>query len=99
MLLMNRELPQTSTGNFGVVRVWQRFRHLTAILPIGGEPAVSRFDILRYCSPDVLALNRVTLTIIEIPLGKSNELWLTSMAREYIRRGGHFAQPVTKASD
>lgn len=32
----------------------------------------------------------------EIPLGKSNELWLTDAVREYIRRGGHIvAQPVT----
>lgn len=32
----------------------------------------------------------------EIPLGKSNELWLTDAVREYIRRGGCVvAQPVT----
>jgi UTP--glucose-1-phosphate uridylyltransferase len=32
----------------------------------------------------------------EIPLGKSNELWLTDAVREYIRRGGNVvAQPVT----
>ena len=32
----------------------------------------------------------------EIPLGKSNELWLTDAVREYIRRGGKVvAQPVT----
>ncbi|MGE0133461.1 MAG: UTP--glucose-1-phosphate uridylyltransferase [Blastocatellales bacterium] len=32
----------------------------------------------------------------EIPLGKSNELWLTDAVREYIRRGGRVvAQPVT----
>jgi UTP--glucose-1-phosphate uridylyltransferase len=32
----------------------------------------------------------------EIPLGKSNELWLTDSVREYIRRGGRVvAQPVT----
>lgn len=32
----------------------------------------------------------------EIPLGKSNELWLTDAVREHIRRGGRvFAQPVT----
>lgn len=31
----------------------------------------------------------------EIPLGKSNELWLTDSVREYIRRGGRVvAQPV-----
>lgn len=31
----------------------------------------------------------------EIPLGKSNELWLTDAVREYIRRGGRvFAEPV-----
>lgn len=32
----------------------------------------------------------------EIPLGKSNELWLTDSVREYVRRGGRVvAQPVT----
>src|SRR5215510_1202623 len=32
----------------------------------------------------------------EIPLGKSNELWLTDAVREYIRRGGKVVpQPVT----
>jgi UTP--glucose-1-phosphate uridylyltransferase len=32
----------------------------------------------------------------EIPLGKSNELWLTDAVREYVRRGGRVvAQPVT----
>jgi UTP--glucose-1-phosphate uridylyltransferase len=32
----------------------------------------------------------------EIPLGKSNELWLTDAVREYIRRGGRVvAEPVT----
>ncbi|HKX29803.1 MAG TPA: sugar phosphate nucleotidyltransferase [Blastocatellia bacterium] len=32
----------------------------------------------------------------EIPLGKSNELWLTDAVREYVRRGGQvMAQPVT----
>jgi len=32
----------------------------------------------------------------EIPLGKSNELWLTDAVREYIRRGGRVvARPVT----
>ncbi|MGH9768422.1 MAG: UTP--glucose-1-phosphate uridylyltransferase [Blastocatellia bacterium] len=32
----------------------------------------------------------------EIPLGKSNELWLTDAVREYLRRGGRVvAQPVT----
>jgi UTP--glucose-1-phosphate uridylyltransferase len=32
----------------------------------------------------------------EIPLGKSNELWLTDAVREHIRRGGRVvAQPVT----
>ena len=32
----------------------------------------------------------------EIPLGKSNELWLTDSIREYVRRGGRVvAQPVT----
>ncbi|HWP43041.1 MAG TPA: sugar phosphate nucleotidyltransferase [Blastocatellia bacterium] len=32
----------------------------------------------------------------EIPLGKSNELWLTDSVREYIRRGGRVvAHPVT----
>ncbi|HEY7546047.1 MAG TPA: sugar phosphate nucleotidyltransferase [Blastocatellia bacterium] len=32
----------------------------------------------------------------EIPLGKSNELWLTDAVREYIRRGGRvIAQPVS----
>jgi UTP--glucose-1-phosphate uridylyltransferase len=32
----------------------------------------------------------------EIPLGKSNELWLTDAVREYIRRGGSVvAEPVT----
>jgi UTP--glucose-1-phosphate uridylyltransferase len=32
----------------------------------------------------------------EIPLGKSNELWLTDGVREYVRRGGQVvAQPVT----
>jgi UTP--glucose-1-phosphate uridylyltransferase len=31
----------------------------------------------------------------EIPLGKSNELWLTDGVREYVRRGGRvFARPV-----
>jgi UTP-glucose-1-phosphate uridylyltransferase len=31
----------------------------------------------------------------EIPLGQSNELWLTDAVREYIRRGGSvFAQSV-----
>ena len=32
----------------------------------------------------------------EIPLGKSNELWLTDAVREHIRRGGRVvAEPVT----
>ncbi len=32
----------------------------------------------------------------EIPLGKSNELWLTDSVREYVRRGGRVvAEPVT----
>jgi UTP--glucose-1-phosphate uridylyltransferase len=32
----------------------------------------------------------------EIPLGKSNELWLTDSVREYVRRGGRVvAQRVT----
>jgi UTP--glucose-1-phosphate uridylyltransferase len=34
--------------------------------------------------------------LAEMPLGKSNELWLTDALREYIRRGGRVvAQPVT----
>ena len=34
--------------------------------------------------------------LTEIPLGKSNELWLTDAVREYIRRGGRVvAQPVS----
>jgi UTP--glucose-1-phosphate uridylyltransferase len=41
-------------------------------------------------SPDVIQV------LSEIPLGKSNELWLTDSVREYIRRGGRVvAQPVT----
>lgn len=41
-------------------------------------------------SPDVIQI------LSEIPLGKSNELWLTDAVREYIRRGGRIvAQPVT----
>ncbi|HJQ69968.1 MAG TPA: sugar phosphate nucleotidyltransferase [Blastocatellia bacterium] len=33
--------------------------------------------------------------LTEIPLGQSNELWLTDAVREYIKRGGRvFAQPV-----
>lgn len=40
-------------------------------------------------SPDVIAILR------EIPLGKSNELWLTDSVREYVRRGGRVVvQPV-----
>jgi UTP-glucose-1-phosphate uridylyltransferase len=30
----------------------------------------------------------VIQVLSEIPLGKSNELWLTDSVREYIRRGG-----------
>ena len=41
-------------------------------------------------SPDVIQV------LSEIPLGQSNELWLTDSVREYIRRGGRVvAQPVT----
>jgi UTP--glucose-1-phosphate uridylyltransferase len=41
-------------------------------------------------STDILQILR------EIPLGKSNELWLTDAVREYIRRGGRVvAEPVT----
>ena len=29
----------------------------------------------------------------EIPLGKSNELWLTDAVREYVRRGGRVIAP------
>jgi len=32
----------------------------------------------------------------EIPLGKSNELWLTDAVREYIRRGGRFVAESVK---
>lgn len=38
----------------------------------------------------------VVQILSEIPLGKSNELWLTDAVREYVRRGGRVvAQPVT----
>lgn len=38
----------------------------------------------------------VVQTLSEIPLGKSNELWLTDAVREYIRRGGRVvAEQVT----
>jgi UTP--glucose-1-phosphate uridylyltransferase len=43
-----------------------------------------------------LLSTEVTQILSEIPLGKSNELWLTDSVREYIRRGGRVnAQPVT----
>lgn len=41
-------------------------------------------------SPEIIQI------LSEIPLGKSNELWLTDSVREYVRRGGHVvARPVT----
>lgn len=43
-----------------------------------------------------LLSTEVIQILSEIPLGKSNELWLTDSVREYIRRGGRVnAQPVT----
>src|SRR5262249_1410014 len=43
-----------------------------------------------------LLSTEVIQILSEIPLGKSNELWLTDAVREYIRRGGRVhAQPVT----
>ncbi|HEU0177932.1 MAG TPA: sugar phosphate nucleotidyltransferase [Blastocatellia bacterium] len=43
-----------------------------------------------------LLSTEVIRILSEIPLGKSNELWLTDAVREYIRRGGRVvAQPVT----
>lgn len=42
-----------------------------------------------------LLSSEVIQILTEIPLGKSNELWLTDAVREYIRRGGRLvAQPV-----
>ncbi|MFP5263302.1 MAG: UTP--glucose-1-phosphate uridylyltransferase [Blastocatellia bacterium] len=42
-----------------------------------------------------LLSTEVIQILSEIPLGKSNELWLTDAVREYIRRGGRvFAEPV-----
>lgn len=41
-------------------------------------------------SPEIIQI------LSEIPLGKSNELWLTDSVREYVRRGGRVvARPVT----
>jgi UTP--glucose-1-phosphate uridylyltransferase len=41
-------------------------------------------------SPEIMQI------LSEIPLGKSNELWLTDSVREYVRRGGKVvARPVT----
>ncbi|MFN0085741.1 MAG: UTP--glucose-1-phosphate uridylyltransferase, partial [Blastocatellia bacterium] len=41
-------------------------------------------------SPEIIQI------LSEIPLGKSNELWLTDSVREYVRRGGRVvAHPVT----
>jgi UTP--glucose-1-phosphate uridylyltransferase len=43
-----------------------------------------------------LLSTNVIRILSEIPLGKSNELWLTDAVREHIRRGGRVvAQPVT----
>jgi UTP--glucose-1-phosphate uridylyltransferase len=43
-----------------------------------------------------LLSTEVIQILSEIPLGKSNELWLTDAVREYISRGGRVnAQPVT----
>lgn len=42
-----------------------------------------------------LLSTEVIQILSEIPLGKSNELWLTDAVREYVRRGGRvFAEPV-----
>jgi UTP--glucose-1-phosphate uridylyltransferase len=42
-----------------------------------------------------LLSNEVIQVLSEIPLGKSNELWLTDAVREYIRRGGRVVtEPV-----
>lgn len=44
-----------------------------------------------------LLSGEVIQILTEIPLGKSNELWLTDAVREYVRRGGRLvAQPVAE---
>ncbi|HKQ75503.1 MAG TPA: sugar phosphate nucleotidyltransferase [Blastocatellia bacterium] len=89
-----QEVPWEDTTRYGIVEFREGSdREMKDVVekPARGEAKSNLAMFGRFLlSTDVIQI------LSEIPLGKSNELWLTDAVREYIRRGGSVvAQPVT----
>ncbi len=87
-----QEVPWDDVVRYGIVEFKEGAEMSDVVEKPSREEAKSNLAMFgRFLlSTDVIQI------LSEIPLGKSNELWLTDAVREYIRRGGRVvAQPVT----
>ncbi len=90
-----QEVPWEDVDRYGMVKLkaGDRDREMIDVIEKPGrEEAPSNLAMFgRFLlSTDIIQV------LTEIPLGKSNELWLTDAVREYVRRGGRFVTaPVT----
>jgi UTP--glucose-1-phosphate uridylyltransferase len=86
-----QEVPMEDVVRYGIVEFKEGYEMKDVVEKPAREEAKSNMAMFgRFLlSKDVIQI------LSEIPLGKSNELWLTDGVREHIRRGGRvFAQPV-----